>query len=356
MHHPARMVFVHPLVGGRLRETPTSHFRRAANYVTPFAASSAVNLTTPSANTTATEAPQRSLPTANQLGQKLPTAPSVLQTGRKSVSTLTSVDRIPPALMPTVGNFTSALSVVRSPTTPSPGSAGLALHGHLTAINSTPSTTLPKVLPYRDFSDTIVLRDSFPADVAHSDDIYLRIVHPYNIDAFEYFLSKHDLTYFYSLLVSNLRNGFPLGDMPPLIDTIIFKNHPSALLFTDAVDKYLADELTAGRMSGPFSLQYTEKILRGAFLCSPLLVSVQTQQPGMPDKLRVCRHLSKGNKNTPSMNSHIQKEDFPTRFDTASKVADIVRSLPLSSGVPHPVALLSMGSTSSGPTIYGFHI
>ena len=192
--------------------------------------------------------------------------------------------------------------------------------------------------------------------MAHSDDIYLRIVHPYNIDAFKYFLSKHDLTYLYSLLVSNLRNGFPLEDMPPIIDTIIFKNHPSALLFTDAVDKYLADELTAGRMSGPFSLQYTEKILRGTFLCSPLLVSVQTQQPGMPDKLRVCRHLSKGSKNTPSMNSHIQKEDFPTRFDTALKVADIVHSLTLSSVIPHLVALLSMGSTSSGPTILQSHI
>lgn len=187
------------------------------------------------------------------------------------------------------------------------------------------SPTLQNFLTYRDFSDSIVHRDSLQtADTEHSDDIFLRIVHPYNADAFNHLLSKHHLTSFYSLLVPNLRNGFPLGEMPRLSDTVIFQNHPSALLYFDTVNKYLTDELLAGRMSGPFSLQHTENILRGPIFCSPLLVSVQIQQPGTPDKLRVCRHLSKGDKNTPSMNSHIHKEDFPTRFDTASRVADIV--------------------------------
>jgi hypothetical protein len=164
----------------------------------------------------------------------------------------------------------------------------------------------------------------------HSDDIYSAIIHPYITDAFHHFILKHDLYQFYSLLLTNLRYGFPLGEMPPITRTVIFKNHPSTTLFSDAIDKYLTEELNAGRMSGPFSASHVETILRGPFFCSPLLVSVQTQQPGTPDKLRVCRHLSKGDKNTPSMNSHINKEDFPTRFDTASKVADIVRFLPMS--------------------------
>ena len=77
-------------------------------------------------------------------------------------------------------------------------------------------------------------------------------------------------------------------------------------------------------MSGPFTLQCVENTLHGPIFCSPLPVSIQTQQPGMPDKLCVCWHLSKGDKNTPSMNSHIQKEDFPTQFNTASRVANIV--------------------------------
>ena len=95
------------------------------------------------------------------------------------------------------------------------------------------------------------------------NDIYLRIVQPYDTDAFAHSISKHDLIYFYSLLVTNLRNGFPLGEMPLIMETIIFKNHPSALLHSDAINKYLTDELDAGRMSGPFSRQHTENILHG---------------------------------------------------------------------------------------------
>ena len=233
------------------------------------------------------------------------------------------------------------------------------------------SSASSNFLSYHDFSDTIVHQDSIiTADkdfLEQSNNIFLRIIHPYDSDAFDHFISKHDLTPFYSLLVTNLRNGFPLGVMPPLIDTVIFKNHPSTFQHSDVVDKYLTDELNAGRMSGPFSFLHVEKVLRGAVLCSPLLISVQIQQPGMPDKLRVCRHLSKGDKSTPSVNSHIHKEDFPTRFDTASKVADIVRfpitgdtpmstSIHLLSWASPLVALFRLGFTSGGSILYGLHL
>jgi hypothetical protein len=156
-------------------------------------------------------------------------------------------------------------------------------------------------------------------------DIFTRIIHPYDTAAFESLLSKHNLSHLYPLLVTNLRNGFPLGDMPSLTKTVILQNHPSAMQYAEIVDQYLIDEVKAGRMSGPFSRQCTEHVLRGAFFSSLLLVSVQTQQPGTPDKLRVCRHLSKGDRENPSVNSHIHKEQFPTCFDTASQVADMVR-------------------------------
>jgi hypothetical protein len=248
-----------------------------------------------------------------------------------------------------------------------PGSVVHDQHRLLTAIDIFPSFTAPMFLPYHDFSSTIVHRDSLftiDKDSSELSNIFLSIIHPYNTDAFNHFISKHDLTYFYSLLVMNFRNGFPLGEMPPLTDTVIFKNHPSTLLHSHVVDKYLTDELNAGRMSGPYSRQQVKKILRGAIFCSPLLVSVQTQQPGMPDKLRVCRHLSKGDKNTPSMNSHIHKEDFPTRFDTASKVADIVGPFlhgfhlrwPSSTWASPLVALFYMGFTSGGSLLHGFHL
>ena len=200
-----------------------------------------------------------------------------------------------------------------------------------TPIEPPLSATASQFLSYRDFSNTVAHRNS--SNTADTDsqlfklnDTYLRIVHPYDTDAFNHFLSMHGLSQFYPLLVTNLRYGFPLGEMPPITDTVIFNNHFSITLYPDTIDKYLTDELYASRMSGPFSRQHVEVILRGPFFCSPLLVSIQTQQPGTPDKLRVCRHLSKGDKKTPSMNSHIHKEDFPTRFDTALKVADIVCS------------------------------
>jgi hypothetical protein len=298
---------------------------------------------------------------ANQLGPKSPTAGSALLTVKNSASTSMSSVPTPTVPIPMVHEHTSVLTVDPSPTTHLLGLAGRDQYRHLPEINSFLSLTTPNFLFYRDFSTTIVHRDSIiTADkdsLEQSNNFFLRIIHPYDTDAFAHFISKHDLTLYYSLLVTNLRNGFPLGVMPPLTDTVIFKNHPSTSLHSDVVDKYLTDELNAGRMSGPFSLQYVEKVLRGAVLCSPLLVSVQIQQPGMPDKLRVCRHLSKGDKSTPSMNSHINKEDFPTRFDTASKVADIVRfPIPGDTSISTFLTSTFMGFTSGGSFLLGLHL
>ena len=194
-------------------------------------------------------------------------------------------------------------------------------------INSFLSLTSPFPLPYRNFSDTIIHRSPLPNSIDFHNQLYNSIIHPYNPDTFESLLLRNNLTQFYPLLVNNLRTGFPLGEMPPLTKTVIIDNHPSALQYSDTTDQYLAEEVLAGRMSGPFSRDVTEQILRGPFFSSPLIVSVQTQAPGVPDKLRVCRHLSKSNKTNPSVNSYISKDDFPTRFDTASRVADIVSTI-----------------------------
>ena len=151
--------------------------------------------------------------------------------------------------------------------------------------------------------------------------------------------------------------------MPALTSTIIIPNHPSVHQHPELVDKYIRDEVDTGRMSGPFSSGYIKHVMRGEFFSSPFLVSVQVQQPGTPDKLRVCRHLSKDGKNHPSVNSHIKKEDFPTRFDTASRVADIVSFriltfqlflLAMISGRHYGLLFPSMTSFTSGGSTYGF--
>jgi len=218
---------------------------------------------------------------------------------------------------------TCAHSVVVRATTCSPGLAApryLATEDFISAARS------PR-LHYIDFSFSIIPRLPFTYSTSEHSLIFDRVCHPYNPDAFDLLLLKYGLFSDYSLLSYNLRHGFPLGHMPLLSQTIILPNNPSILSHLDTIKEYLQKELDAGRMSGPFSREETELILRGPFQSSPLIVSVQPQQPGTPDKLWICQHLSKSTKVHPLVNSYIHKEDFPTRFDLASKVADMVSLL-----------------------------
>ena len=185
----------------------------------------------------------------------------------------------------------------------------------------------PLPLSYTNFSHSVIPRLPLSFSTPTHCSIFERVPHPYNSDAFRFFLSKHGLSSAYPLLCENLTHGFPLGHMPALTEAVILPNNPSTYPYMHEIDDYLQKELLAGRMSGPFSREEAELILCGPFFSSPLVVDVQPQQPGTPDKIRICRHLSKASKLHPSVNSHIRKEDFPTRFDLASKVAEIV-SLP----------------------------
>ena len=57
------------------------------------------------------------------------------------------------------------------------------------------SLTIPLILPYRDFSTTIFHRTPLFESLDSHSDIYNRIVQPYNPDAFELLLRKHNLTF-----------------------------------------------------------------------------------------------------------------------------------------------------------------
>ena len=188
-------------------------------------------------------------------------------------------------------------------------------------------TSKPQLLHYPSFTSSIIHRPTFNPDIHSHPDIFGKIVCPYDANAFALFLDKHALTSSYPNLVTNLLNGFPLGAMPNLLKTSILANHPTVLQYTSEVNEYLEKEVIARRTSGPFSCEMVERILRGPFQSSPLIVSIQPQGPDEPDKIRICRHLSKSTHNTPSVNSYIPKHHFPTRFDTASRVADIVSFL-----------------------------
>jgi len=258
--------------------------------------------------------------TASQHGQDTSTHPSRHQTAAKSASATTFEETAPLALIRKTSAPTSAPSAEKT-TTPSPGHAAHAQVTDFLAVAK------PPPLLYTDFSSTISHRLPTPAISPPDQEIFSRVVHPYSADAFDTSLRKHHLTSNYPLLIQNLREGFPLGRMPRLSHTIIFPNNPSSLSHTQEIDNYLNTEMLAHRMSGPFSREGAERILCGPFQASPLIVSIQPQHPGAPDKIRICHHLSKASKAHVSVNSHIAKEDFPTRFDTASRVAEIVSVL-----------------------------
>lgn len=215
--------------------------------------------------------------------------------------------------------FTLALSVAKAHIMPSPG--------HAKAVNDFLQILLPPNshihLSLMAFTDVPHSTISFIPTQKFSVKSSLLIMQTH---LFALLLNKHNLTTHHPDLVTNLRHGFPLSSMPELLSTHILRNHPTVNKYPSTVDNYIAEELSTGRMSGPFSQVEVENILRGPFHSSPFIVAVQPQGPGEPDKLRVCCHLSKSTKLTPSVNSFISKDDFSTRFNTASRIADTVSS------------------------------
>jgi len=244
---------------------------------------------------------------------------SSLLTTIHSASTGTSMElELGSAQIMAVNASTCVLSAGTKATMHSLGSATISVPEDFLSAAHLPHLT------YTDFSSSIIPHLPHIFSSPEHSLIFECISHPYNTDAFESLLLKHGLSDHYPLLASNLRHGFPLGCMPVLSDTLIIPNNPSIYGYLDAVDESLCKEVSSGRMSGPFSQELVELILRGPFQSFPIVVDVQSQEPGTPDKLRICQHLSKSSKLHVSVNSYMRKEEFPTHFDMASKVADIV--------------------------------
>lgn len=160
-------------------------------------------------------------------------------------------------------------------------------------------------------------------------DILLRIKTPYNADAFENFFQRFPhLRQQYPNLVLKLRNGFPMGEFPALDKTVTWPNGQAVEKHRSFVDEYFVEEVKDGRLSGPYSQETTERILGGPFQCSPITVKIQPQNPGEEPKLRVCIDLSRGTHSYPATNDYSDIRDFPTKFDSALQVAEIVASAP----------------------------
>ncbi len=202
---------------------------------------------------------------------------------------------------------TSAPSVFRDPITPSPGSAVPLLLDSTELIFNSP---LPPPAP-----------SSSSSSHPH---ILLKIATPYDADSFDDFLNQYpDLRTKYPNLAFKLRNGFSMGEFPELEDTVIWLNSPTVEERLDFIEEYLREEVEVGRMDRPFSRMQVEVILGSPFQCSPISIDVSIKADGS-EKLRLCTNLSKRSREHPATNDFIDTSKYPTKFDTAAMVADIV--------------------------------
>ncbi|KAH7086664.1 hypothetical protein BKA62DRAFT_588683, partial [Auriculariales sp. MPI-PUGE-AT-0066] len=91
-------------------------------------------------------------------------------------------------------------------------------------------------------------------------------------------------------------------------------NMPSANEHPDVIDTYIAEELAADRVSGPFSQFEVENILGETFASCPLGLV-----PKARDALqwRIVRNLSKKNQGGVSVNSLLDSDLLPTAWGSA---------------------------------------
>src|SRR5882724_10430622 len=109
--------------------------------------------------------------------------------------------------------------------------------------------------------------------------ILYKIVTPYYVKAWHLALQHADLLHLFLNLVHDLTYGSPIGNPPPLSHTFISNNLGSADIDPAYMDSFLVEEVTSGRMDGPFTVNYAHQIFNGHFRMAPLsFVESQVQQ------------------------------------------------------------------------------
>jgi hypothetical protein len=147
---------------------------------------------------------------------------------------------------------------------------------------------------------------------------------PYKPDVFAHFLEHFDLSTLYPTLIQRLHCGFPLGHFLPLDKSYVHRNHPSTLPHANAILAYLNNEVSLGRMSGPYTPHDLESVLGGQYFTScPLGV---VEKAGEPGKIRITRDLSFKGTAPLSVNDQVDPDEQSTRWGKATDMADVVSS------------------------------
>ena len=156
---------------------------------------------------------------------------------------------------------------------------------------------------------------------------------PYIAEGFRSLLHQTGLTSIYPNIADDILHGSPIGNPTRLTETFIPKNMKTAMDNPHIVDEHIQEEMDAGRMTGPFSIEEEHYIFGGNFHTTPLGL---IQKEENTTKWRVIRNVSKKDSHGISVNNMIDSNDFPTRWSSAWIVAQYVSThnhIPLTGGM-----------------------
>ena len=149
---------------------------------------------------------------------------------------------------------------------------------------------------------------------------------PYKPGAWLMALTTFDLLHRYPNVYTSLHFGFSTN-IPPLMNTFMPPNNPSIRANQNIFDKIINKEFAKGRYIGPYSKAEIEDAI-GHFQTSPLSL---VPKPGKPGKFRLVQNLSfphRPNLSTPSINSFVDPDHYPSSYSTFPIVCLLISTLP----------------------------
>ena len=149
---------------------------------------------------------------------------------------------------------------------------------------------------------------------------------PYKPDAWLMALTTFDLLHRYPNVYTGLRFGFSTN-IPPLMNTFTPPNNLSIRANQNIFDEIINKEFAKGRYIGPYSKAEIEDAI-GHFQTSPLSL---VPKPGKPGKFRLVQNLSfphRPNLSTPSINSFVHPDRYPSSYSTFPIVCLLISTLP----------------------------
>jgi hypothetical protein len=153
---------------------------------------------------------------------------------------------------------------------------------------------------------------------------YNRIIMLYHVEGWTAALRDCHLLEQYPNIIHDLIYGSPIGNPPPLAYTFIPRNMPSAIEQSERVDAHFLDEIAAGRMSGPYTVDQAHLLFHGHFRTAP--IGFIERPPGC-GKWRMIRNLSAHDHLGVSTNDWLDAKEHPIRWHTCAIFADMVSSV-----------------------------